>query len=219
MKPIILAALAAAVTWSGARAQQASERPRVEQGVGRVLVPVTPAPSHLLQDLREAWVAAVDEEAWIGVGTARLDALAERGAASPALLLAYRGAFDLLRSKHRLVPRAKLRHARAGLDALDRAVAAAPDHAEVRYVRLMSCYYLPFFFGRGDSVDEDFRALATLLPAVRGEYPAAWYEAAVHFVLEHGRLAPERASALRDALEAGRAADPDGASREAGSGS
>lgn len=172
---------------------------------GRDMEPVSMSTAQLLRELREAWFAAVEEKAWIDVGLARLADLEARADVSPALTGAYRGAFDLLRSKHTLAPLRRLRHARAGLATLDAAVAAAPDQAEVRYVRLMSCYYLPFFFGRGDSVAEDFRSLGTLLPGVQGAYPTAWWEAAVRFVLQHGDLDAGQAEALERSLNAARA--------------
>lgn len=155
--------------------------------------------SHLLQQVRAAWVMAVDEAAWIDIGVARLDELTARGA-SPALVGAYRGAFAMLRSKHAWAPRAKWRYAQEGLAALDRAVALEQADPEIRYLRLMSCYYLPFFFGRGDSVAADLDALARLLPEAEGAYPEAWYEGVVQFVLEHGELDLERARTLRETL-------------------
>ncbi len=195
-------ALAASGTVPGPAAAQTSGRDMANGASGRDMVPVPVSSSRLLREVREAWLAAVQEKGWIDVGLARLGDLDGRDDVSRALVGAYRGAFDLLRSKHTLAPLARLRHARAGLAQLDAAVAAAPDQAEIRYVRLMSCYSLPFFFGRGDSVAEDFRSLAALLPAVRRSYPEAWWQGVVRFVLEHGDVDVGRRAALEQALEA-----------------
>src|SRR5690606_12536281 len=105
-----------------------------------------------------------------------------------ALLLAYEGALELLRAKHGSWPPTRWKAARRGLRQLDAAVAAAPAHPEVRYLRLISCYYLPGIFGRGDSVREDFNALAALLPTVSGEYPRAFMRDVARFVLAHAEL-------------------------------
>nr|HOX53239.1 hypothetical protein [Fibrobacteria bacterium] len=71
-------------------------------------------------------------------------------------------------AKHALWPPRKLEHLERAAPLLDSAVARSPNHPEIRYLRLMSCYYLPFFFGRKASVEEDFRALARLLPGWTG---------------------------------------------------
>ena len=115
------------------------------------------------------------------------------------LLTAYEGALVTLRAKHGFWPTSRLRHLREGLVVLDAAVAAAPDQAEIRYLRLMSCFYLPGILGRGDSVREDFAALARLLPQARDRYDPTLWEAITTFVLENARLS----AAQRADLQAG----------------
>ena len=85
---------------------------------------------------------------------------------------------------------------------IDRVIARHPDHAEARYLRLMSCYYLPGVLGRKWSVREDFGELARLLPAEREHYPAPLYAAIVRFVLEEGGLPAEQKRPLEAALAA-----------------
>lgn len=117
-----------------------------------------------------------------------------------ATLEAYRGAFTVLRARHGVWPPDRLRHTRNGLAVLDSVVAAHPAHAEARYLRLMSCYYLPGLFGRGWSVRDDFAALARLLPSVRAEYPPHLYQAIVRFVMENGHPSPGQRAALQASL-------------------
>jgi hypothetical protein len=93
------------------------------------------------------------------------------GSTLAATLTAYEGALATLRAKHALWPPRKLQHLRAGLAVLDATIEAHPEHAEARYLRLMSCYYLPSILGRGGSVQEDFAALARLLPGAPGPVP------------------------------------------------
>jgi hypothetical protein len=66
----------------------------------------------------------------------------------------------------------------------------------VRYIRLMSGFYLPGFFGRGDEVDSDMAALIRLLPDAGDRLPAELLPEVVAFVLEHGDPAPADRSAL-----------------------
>lgn len=158
-----------------------------------------------LAALREAYFAAVGDAQAIPRALGEIERIrgggtAVAGSELDATLTAYRGALVTLRAKHALWPPQKLRYMREGLALLDGAVAANPDAAEVRYLRLMSCYYLPGLFGRGGSVREDFAALARLLPQVRARYPAELYGAIARFVVEKGRLGAGQRSALEATL-------------------
>lgn len=158
-----------------------------------------------LDGLRRAYLASVQDAGAIARGLAEVARLRAAGAGPPeraALLTAYEGALVTLRAKHAFWPAQKMRYMREGLALLDGSVAAYPDGAEARYLRLMSCYYLPRFFGRSGSVREDFAALATLLPAVRARYPADLYAAIARFVVEKGELSPEARLALEATLGA-----------------
>lgn len=161
-----------------------------------------------LEPLRELYLASVRDGDAIPRGMDEIRRLRARGsvaAGSPldATLTAYEGALVTLKAKHAFWPAQKLRYLRQGLTILDRTVAAHPEHAEARYLRLMSCYYLPGILGRSGSVRDDFAALARLLPAVRPQYPRPLYEAIVRFVLEKGRVDPHARRALEASLKPG----------------
>ena len=157
-----------------------------------------------LRQIGELWVQAVEDEDAVDVGMEAIAALQERldppTPAQDRLLRAYRGTFLTLRAKHGTWPPSRLRNIRSGLDLLDDAVADAPDDVAVRYVRLMSGFYLPGFFGRGDEVDADMAALIRLLPEERDALPADLYPEVARFVLEHGDPAADRRAALEASL-------------------
>jgi len=165
----------------------------------------SPADSVDLAPLREIYLASVRDGSAIARGLGEIErirvrARPEAGSPLEATLTAYQGALVTLRAKHAAWPPQKLRYMREGLALLDRTVELNPGHAEVRYLRLMSCYYLPGLFGRGGSVREDFAALARLLPGVRGQYPPAVYAAIARFVVEKGRLPAEQRRVLEGTL-------------------
>jgi hypothetical protein len=158
-------------------------------------VGAAPAPrgSDGLGEVRTLYLASVREEAAIPRALREIEAVRGRsrpaaGSTLAATLTAYEGALATLRAKHALWPPRKLQHLREGLAVLDATIAAHPEHAEARYLRLMSCYYLPSVLGRSDSVQEDFAVLARLLPGLRGQYPDELYRAITSFVLENGSL-------------------------------
>lgn len=157
-----------------------------------------------LDDLREMFLAAVEDPDAIDRGlseVAALRAAAGEEAAEPATLMAYQGAFIALRAKHGSWPPARLRHLNEGLELLDAAVALAPRDVEARYLRLLTCFYLPRLFGRQPTVDNDFDALAILLPQAAHSFPSELYRTMTRFVLAEGDPTAEQQQALREAID------------------
>lgn len=156
-----------------------------------------------VQRIGALYLFAVDVEEAIGVGLAAVDSL--RAAANdPTLdvrLLGYEGAFTVLRAKHGFWPHHRLRNVQRGLEHLDRAVKLEPRDPVLRYLRLMSGFYLPSFFGRKDEVHADIAALADLLPTSREEFPRALFGVVVRFVLENGEIQAERREVLEQSLD------------------
>jgi hypothetical protein len=176
-----------------------------------LLLAVAPPEARTSQEtmdrVRHLYLAAVHDERAIdrglrAIAELRAGAASGPGSASDGVLSAYEGALVTLRAKHGLWPPARLRHLRDGLGMMDRAVAAHPHDPEIRYLRLMSCYYLPGMLGRTDSVREDFAALARLLPAARDDYPPDLYGSIVRFVLENGGIAQRDRGPLEMAIGA-----------------
>lgn len=157
-----------------------------------------------LDDLRQVYLAAVQDEASIDPGLDLLERMRhQRGedGVEPATLEAYQGAFIALRAKHGTWPPARLRHLQDGLARLDAAVAMEPRNAEARYLRLITCFYLPRLFARQPTVDNDFAALAILLPDAAHNFPPALFATMTRFVLEEGEPTPAQERSLRAAIE------------------
>ncbi|CAN5793606.1 hypothetical protein BH23GEM6_BH23GEM6_01860 [soil metagenome] len=164
--------------------------------------PSEPAPAEL-QRLRQLYFAAVQSADALEVAEREIRAMRAEDAGAPTwelLVAAYGGALQTLRAKHGRWPPARLRDLQEGLRTLDDVVEKYPDHAEARYLRLMSCYYLPGFLGRTSSVREDFHALGRLLPAARSSFSRDLYVAAAGFVLENGDLHPSDRARLERSL-------------------
>jgi len=166
-----------------------------------------------LSEVRELYLQAVQDKAAIAQGLETIERIRAARALQPmgtsgaftaeeTVLDAYEGALITLRAKHNLWPPTRLRHLREGLAILDESVAHEPAHAEVRYLRLLSCYYLPAILGRGDSVREDLAALAELLPAAAEQFPPNLYRTMVRFVLETGGLEPHERAELESVTPA-----------------
>ena len=72
----------------------------------------------------------------------------------------YIGALVSLRAKHAFFPYTKLKWAKRGLAIMDRGLKKAPNDIEALFIHGTTCYYLPFFFKRGDEAQRDFRKLS-----------------------------------------------------------
>ena len=157
-----------------------------------------------LLEIGRLWVLAVDEEEAVEAGLEAVERLRSRlSPVPPALdrrLQAYRGSFTALRAKHGGWPNQRLRNLRRGFELMDGVVAEAPESADLRYIRLMSGFYLPGIFGRGGEVQEDLDALVELLPSARADFPPDVYVEVVTFLLENAELAAEERRSLESLL-------------------
>jgi hypothetical protein len=150
--------------------------------------------------LRILYVLGIKDEAHLDSAEADWRTLSRAGRPQDgALLLAYAGALQVGRAKHGFDFRRKWERLKSGLPLLDSAVSLAPDQPEVRYLRLVSNYYLPFFMGRRAKVKEDFTVLARLLP-LTAAYPDRWLRNVGRFVLEKGNLEAEESARLASHL-------------------
>jgi hypothetical protein len=133
------------------------------------------SPALLLQQLRSQYLLAVDSREALEPAQTLLAALARTSwASSPdgrPLVQGYRGALLALEARHGFWPSSRIRDLREGFRLLDAQIAAAPNHVEVRYLRLMSAAFLPGIFGRGEIVQEDLEMLARQLPRSSNSLP------------------------------------------------
>jgi hypothetical protein len=154
-----------------------------------------------LAQLRSYYLQSAEDETYVGAAQRFIDETpALRGLDAP-VVEGYRAALTIMRAKHTPWPVRKLRYLNEGLPVLDTLLSRHPAHLELRYLRLLSCYYLPGFLKRGWSVDEDFDALVRLLPGNVDRYPPGLYETMVRFVMENGTLSEPERTALKQALD------------------
>lgn len=157
-----------------------------------------------LDRLRILFVLGVKEEKYLALGTEEIEILKRKfgkDAKGQNLLLGYAGAIQTVQAKHGFNLKRKWKNLESGLPILDTAVARDPEQAEIRYLRLVNNYYLPFFLGRKSLVKEDFFALARLLPVSSDQFPAKWFLNVAGFVAEKGKLTPDQYKVLKIKIE------------------
>jgi tetratricopeptide (TPR) repeat protein len=80
------------------------------------------------------------------------------------LILSYYGSLQLWEASHTWAVWKKNSLSKEGIQKLDRAVNAAPDDLEVRFVRAVTTYRLPSFFHRREQCASDFDLLSKQAP-------------------------------------------------------
>lgn len=159
-----------------------------------------------LDRLRTLYFLSVADEDLLPEAERALTWLVARSRIDGDLRSAYKGAFEVVRAKHGLWPPGKLDALKRARPLLDGAVARSPDQVEIRFLRLMSCYHLPFFFGRSWSVEEDFGRLAKLLPVASDPHLAGLRTEISAFVLaKYRNLSPADRSRLAQVVRAAHA--------------
>jgi hypothetical protein len=143
---------------------------------------------------------SVEEKRWEGPAVALADSLAALQLPGDRQIRALGGALEVVRAKNSRWPPNKMEHLRKGLDILDRLAEEAPEDPAVRYLRLVSCYYLPFFLDRDESVRMDFGVLAALLPEKGEAFSPPVRRVVVDFVLDKGEMTDPVRTRLEEML-------------------
>jgi hypothetical protein len=157
-----------------------------------------------LDRVRALYVLSVEEKRWMESAEDTLSSLRPllgSGSEETVVAEAYRGALEVVRAKHARWPGNKLKHLDRGGDILNELVATHPDNLEVRYLRLASYLFLPFFLKRDDEVKADLAALTAGLPEGRQAFSPWMYQGVVRFVLENGDLDEETRARLAQRIE------------------
>ena len=100
----------------------------------------------------------------------------------------YIGALFALKGKHAFFPHTKLKWARHGLAIMDRGLKKKPNDIEALFIHGTTCYYLPFFFRRGDDAQRDFKKIIKLMPQHIDAYDPKLITNVVVFLLENAKL-------------------------------
>ncbi len=109
----------------------------------------------------------------------------------------YIGALIALKGKFAFFPIKKLKFVNKGLKIMDEGVALNPYNIEARYIRGMTCYYLPFFFNRKETVKQDFTTIAQLLDSTYNLYDSQIIVNVINFMLDNIELNSENVQSLK----------------------
>lgn len=100
----------------------------------------------------------------------------------------YIGALIALKGKFAFLPTAKYSHVMKGLRLMDNGIEISPDNIEARFIRGMTCFYLPFFFYRKQTAQEDFEVVVRQLETTYHQYDTQIVLNIIDFLLKNIEL-------------------------------
>lgn len=120
-----------------------------------------------------------------------------------ALWMAYYGALQTLQARTVFNPLEKLRLTKLSQETLARAVAAAPENPEIRFLRFSIQLGLPAYLNLSRHIAEDRAVICEKLPlSVRnGELPLHHAQKIASFMIGEGKLDAAQRAAVRQLLD------------------
>ncbi len=149
-----------------------------------------------LEQARLLFYASVEDKHQIEPAIAAFEALIRMQPGREGRARTYLGALAALKGKHSRSPYDKWRWANRGLRMMDAGVAMDPEDIEALFIHSSTCYFLPFFFHRGDDAQAKFRTLVRLLPDKYAQVDRPLLANVIRFIVERARLEPAEQSAI-----------------------
>lgn len=144
--------------------------------------------AEMLEVARKQFYAAIEDEKRIEPTIALFKRIGQVEPKYTGRTQVYMGSLIALRGKHAFLPHTKLKWAQRGLAIMDSGLQKSPNDIEALFIHGTTCYYLPFFFRRGDDAQRDFREIIKLMPQHMDTYDPKLITNVVVFLLEHAKL-------------------------------
>ena len=158
----------------------------------------------MLEVARKQFYAAIKDEKRIEPTIALLKRIRQMEPKYTGRTQVYIGSLIALRGKHAFLPHTKLKWAQRGLAIMDSGLQKSSNDIEALFIHGTTCYYLPFFFRRGDDAQRDFREIIKLMPQQIDTYNPKLMTQVVAFLLENAKLTDDEKvylQTLKDSLQ------------------
>ena len=158
----------------------------------------------MLEVARQQFYAAIENEKQIEPTIELFERIGQVEPEYAGRTQVYIGALVALKGKHAFFPHTKLKWTKRGLAIMDDGLKKAPADIETLFIHGTTCYYLPFFFKRGDDAQRDFRKIIKLMPQQVDTYHSELVENIITFLLEKAKLTDDEKvylQKLKDKLE------------------
>jgi hypothetical protein len=145
----------------------------------------------LLKNARELFYKSVQSENKIDQAIDQFKRIAQQDSEYVGVAQTYIGALTALRAKYSFWPYEKLKWARKGLSTMDQGIQKNPDNLEALFIHGSTCYYLPFFFNRGEDAQWAFQKIIDLYPSQKHQYEPQLLLNMIEFILGHAELSKD----------------------------
>jgi len=149
-----------------------------------------------LEQARLLFYSSVEDKRQIEPAIAAFEALIRMQPEWEGRARTYLGALAALKGKHSHMPYDKWRWANRGLKMMDAGVEMNPEDVEALFIHSSTCYFLPFFFHRGEDAQAKFHTLVRLLPEKHAEIDRPLLANVVNFIVERAHLDASERTAL-----------------------
>ncbi|MBC8233389.1 hypothetical protein H8E77_27895 [bacterium] len=137
---------------------------------------------------RQLFYESVEDKSQINPAIHIFQQIIQLNKADEGRAMTYLGVLTALKGKHAFLPHKKLKFVKQGLALMDKGIEISPDDAEALFIHGCTCYYLPFFFKRGDDAQRDFKKILRILPAQIHAYDIELINNALKFIAENAEL-------------------------------
>lgn len=158
----------------------------------------------MLEVARKQFYAAIEDEKLIEPTISLFQRIGQVAPKYTGRTRVYIGSLIALRGKHAFLPHTKLKWAKHSLAIMDNGLQESPNDIEALFIHGTTCYYLPFFFRRGDDAQRDFREIIKLMPQQMDTHDPKLIRNVVAFLLEHAKLTDDEKvylQTLKDRLQ------------------
>lgn len=100
----------------------------------------------------------------------------------------YIGSLTAMRAMHVMWPGSKLEYANKGIEIMESGLQKDPDNLESLFIYGSTCYYMPFFLGKGEDAEVALKKILKLYPEQSKNYNREILENALLFILNEIEL-------------------------------
>jgi len=141
---------------------------------------------------RQLFYDAVNDEDKLELAIKEFDNIMKKEPAKQGVATTYIGSLTMLKGKHAFWPHKQVEFVNEGIKVMDRGLEFEPDNLESLFIYGSTCYYLPFFLGKGSLAKEKLKKMVSLLSKERiNQYDAKIMVNALNFIIEKIELSKE----------------------------
>jgi len=142
-----------------------------------------------LDKARLLYYTAIDEEDNIDKAIKLFEEIIKEKPDMKGVAKTYIGSLTAMKAAHTYWPNKKLDYANDGMDLMEQGIKMGPDNIESLFIQGTTLFNLPFFFGKSDEAEANFKKIIALLNDNSiNNYDIEMLRNAVDFILENAEL-------------------------------